>query len=143
MAARAEAHRRGVLQSVMEELLERTRALAGLVGTLGSGALGAVPEPVPSAVTGVLSSLQQLIDQVPPFTAELDILVQELHAKRLTVHALQAELTAFDRQLDVLERSLKPLEGWAHQWAQLRGSLTDARGAGGTPPDARSDAQSD
>jgi len=40
-----ETHRYGLLQSAMEELLERTRDVANLVGSVGSGALGALPEP--------------------------------------------------------------------------------------------------
>jgi uncharacterized protein YhaN len=112
----------------MDEFIARTRAAANLVGSIGSGALGAMPEPVPTTVTRMLKSLQQLIDQAPPFTAEFDVLVEELHAQRLTVQALQAlqaELTAFDHQLEVIEKSLAPLKSWAHQWARLRQSLTE------------------
>jgi len=126
MAEQGEKHRYGLLQSAMEELLERTRAVANLVGSVGNEALGAMPEPVPATVTGLLKSLQQLIEQAPPFTAEFDVLVEEIRAQRLTVQALQAELSAFDHQLDVLEKSLAPLESWAHQWAQLRQSVGEA-----------------
>jgi vacuolar-type H+-ATPase subunit I/STV1 len=126
MAEQGEKHRYGLLQSAMEELLERTRAVANLVGSVGSEALGAMPEPVPATVTRLLKSLQQLIEQAPPFTAEFDVLVEEIRAQRLTVQALQAELSAFDHQLDVLEKSLAPLESWAHQWAQLRQSVGEA-----------------
>jgi len=125
MADQGEAHRRGLLQSAMEEFLEGTRSVANIVGSVGSGALGAMPGPLPATVTAMLRSLERLIDQAPPITAELDVLVQELHAKRLTVQALQAELSAFDRQLDVLEKSLAPMESWVHQWARLRQSLTE------------------
>jgi hypothetical protein len=125
MTDQGETHRNGLLQSAMDEFIARTRALANLVGSVGSGALGAMPEPVPTTVTRMLSSLQQLIDQAPPFTAEFDVLVEELHAQRLTVQALQAELTAFDHQLEVIEKSLAPLESWAHQWTWLRQSLTE------------------
>jgi len=125
MADQGETHRNGLLQSAMDEFIARTRAAANLVGSVGSGALGAMPEPVPTTVTRMLKSLQQLIDQAPPFTAEFDVLVEELHAQRLTVQALQAELTAFDHQLEVIEKSLAPLESWAHQWARLRQSLTE------------------
>ena len=125
MAEEGETHRNGLLQSAMDEFGARTRAVANLVGTVGSGALGAMPEPVPTTVTRMLKSLQQLVDQAPPFTAEFDVLVEELHAQRLTVQALQAELTAFDHQLEVIEKSLAPLESWAHQWTRLRQSLTE------------------
>ena len=134
MVDEGDAGRRGLLQSAMDEFLEGTRAVARLVGSVGSGALGAMPEPLPATVTRMLGSLQQLIDQAPPITAELDILIQELHAKRLTVQALQAELGAFDHQLDVLERSLMPMESWVHQWTRLRQSLTETLRSADTEP---------
>lgn len=134
MAGQAEPRRYGLLQSAVQEFLERTRAVANLVSSVGGGALGATPEPVRATVTRMLLSLQQLVEQAPPITAEFDILVQEIHAKRLTVQALQAELSAFDQQLDVLERSLAPLEVWTRQWTQLRDSLRDTLRA--APPNA-------
>src|SRR5450631_1847607 len=99
-----------------------------------SSSRGPVPSPTwwgrsaaerPATVTRMLGALQQLVDQAPPFTAEFDVLVEELHAQRLTVAALQAELSAFDHQLEVIEKSLAPLESWAHQWTRLRQSLTE------------------
>ena len=139
MAEQGETHRNGLLQSTMDEFIARTRAVANLVGSVGSGALGAMPEPVPTTVTRMLKSLQQLIDQAPPFTAEFDVLVEELHAQRLTVQALQAELTAFDHQLEVIEKSLAPLESWAHQWTRLRQSLTETLRTGAPESDAPAD----
>lgn len=134
MADEGDASRRGLLQSAMDEFLEGTRSVARLVGSVGSGALGAMPEPLPGTVTRMLGSLQQLMDQVPPITAELDVLIQELHAKRLTVQALQAELSAFEHQLEILERSLMPMESWVHQWTRLRQSLTETLRSAETEP---------
>jgi hypothetical protein len=139
MAEQGETHRNGLLQSAMDEFVARTRAVANLVGSVGSGALGAMPEPVPTTVTRMLKSLQQLVDQAPPFTAEFNVLVEELHAQRLTVQALQAELTAFDLQLEVIEKSLAPLESWAHQWTRLRLSLTETLRTGAPESDAPAD----
>lgn len=116
---------RALLQSAMQEFLEGARAVVALVGSAGSGALSAVPQPVAAPVTRMLISLQQLIEHAPPLTEELDVVLEEVHAKRLTVQALQAELAAFDSQLDILQKSLAPLEVWAHQWTQLRQSLTE------------------
>src|ERR1019366_4935190 len=113
-----ETHRYGLLQSAMEEFLELTRTLANLVGSVGGGALGAMTEPVPATVNRMLRSLQQLSEVAPPLTAEFEVLVEELHAQRLTVQALAAELSAYDHQLEVLEKSLAPLESWSHQWAR-------------------------
>jgi len=136
VADEGDENRRGLLQSAMDDFLDGTRSVARLVGSVGSGALGAMPEPLPSTVNRMLSSLQQLIDQAPPITDELEILIQELHAKRLTVQALQAELAAFDHQLDVLERSLLPLESWVHQWSRMRLSLTETLRSADLEPDA-------
>src|SRR5665811_1981129 len=70
-------------------------------GRWEAGLWGALPEPVPATVNRLLKSLQQLAELAPPFIAEFEVLVEELHAQRLTVQALQAELSAFDHQLDV------------------------------------------
>ena len=128
-----DAGRRGLLQSTVDVFLDRTRAVAELVASAGSTAVGGLPAPLPDTVAHMLSALEQLVDQVPPITAELDVLTDELHAKRLSIRALQAELAAMDGQLDVLERSLAPLRTWAHQWNRVRGTLTEALG-GSTGP---------
>ncbi len=118
--------RHGVLQSTVDVFLDRTRAVVDLMASAGGGALGLVPEPVPSAVTRMLTSMRDLAEQLPPVTAELDVLVDELHAKRKSIQALQAELAALDRQLEVLERSLTPVEVWSRQWNRVRASLFEA-----------------
>ena len=116
--------RHNLLQATIDVFLDRTRAVAEMVANAGTGALGVVPEPVPSTVNRMLSSLRQLAEQAPPITAELHILVEEVHAKRLSIQALQAELSALDHQLEVLERSLGPAEAWSRQWERLQRSLT-------------------
>ena len=121
--------RSGLLQSSLEEFLSRARAFTDLLGSIGSGAAGAVPALVPDSVTQMLLSLQALVDQVPQLTTEVDVLLEGVHAKRLTLQALQAELAAFDSQLALLEKSLSPLQTWTGQWSRLRGSLSDALGS--------------
>jgi hypothetical protein len=121
--AQSEEERHGIVQSTIDVFLDRTRAVAELMASAGSGALGALPEPVPGTVTRMLASMRQLAEQMPPVTAELEILVQEVHAKRLSIQALQAELSTLDRQLEVLERSLAPVEAWSRQWNRMRKSL--------------------
>ena len=96
------------------------------MGSVASGALGVVPEPVPSTVTRMLASLRQLAEQAPPLTAELDILVEEVHAKRLSIQALRAELDALDHQLEVLENSLVPVQAWGRQWNRMQHALTES-----------------
>jgi hypothetical protein len=134
-----ETHRYGLLQFAMEDFLQRTHALASLAGSVGSGALSALPEPVPGTVNRMLKSLQQLSEVAPPLTAEFEVLVEELHAQRLTVQALQSELLAFDHQLEVLEKSLAPMENWAHQWARLRQSLAETLHPAAPEPESETD----
>lgn len=116
--------RHSLLQSTIDLFVDRTRAVADLVAAAGSGALGALPDPVPATLNRMLSALNQLADQMPALTAELDVVVNEVHAKRLSIQALQAELGALDDQLEVLERSLAPVQAWSRQWSRLRHSLT-------------------
>lgn len=125
MAENRDTHRNGLLQGAMEELLHRTRVVVNLLGSAGSGALDVLPEPVPAAAARMLVALQRLLDQVPPVASQLDVLVQEVHAKRMTVQALQAELAAFDHQLEVLEKSLAPLESWTRQLSRMRKTLAE------------------
>ena len=120
--------RHGVFQSTLDVFLDRTRAVADLVAGVGSEALGRMPEPMPSAVGRMLSSLRQLVEQAPPFTAELDVLLEEVAAKRLSIQALRAELDALDHQPEVLERTLAPVEAWGRSWERLQRSLADSLG---------------
>ena len=124
-AEEREKELQGLLHSTVDVFLDRTRAVADLMASAGSSALGRVPEPVPSAVTRMLASLRTLAEQAPPVTAEIEVLIEEVHAKRLSVQALQAELGALDRQLAVLERSLAPLESWTHQWSRIQHALSE------------------
>jgi hypothetical protein len=118
--------RHGAFQSTLDLFLDRTRAVADLVAGVGSEALGRMPEPMPSAVNRMLSSLRQLVEQAPPFTAELDVLLEEVAAKRLSIQALRAELDALDHQLEILERTLSPVEAWGHSWERLQRSLVES-----------------
>jgi len=131
--ANPEPEQHGLVHSAIDLFLDRTRAVADLVVSAGTGAVGALPEPVPAAVTAMLTSMRQLLDQMPQLTAEVDILVQEVHAKRLSIQALQAELAALDNQLEVLERSFVPLQAWSRQWNRMRRSLTDSLPAADPP----------
>ncbi|WP_346772737.1 hypothetical protein [Rhodococcus sp. 14C212] len=99
--------------------------MADAVGSIGSDALGAIPEPLSAPANRMLGSLRQVMELVPPVLTEFDALVEQLHAQRKSVQALQAQLSAFDRQLEVVEKSLAPLHGLAHEWSRLQQSLLD------------------
>lgn len=91
--------------------------------------MGAVPNLVPDSVSRMLLALQQLVEMVPQLTAEVDVLMEAVHAKRLTLQALQAELASFDNQLGLLEKSLSPLKTWTDQWSRVQGALSDTLGS--------------
>jgi hypothetical protein len=115
-----------LVHTTVDAFVDSTRAVVEAMASAGSGALGVLPAPVPGTVTRMLASMRRLADQMPPVTAEIEIVVQEVHAKRLSIQALQAELAALDDQLEVLERSLAPVQAWSRQWNRLRRSLAEA-----------------
>ncbi len=123
-----EPARHGVLHATVDMFAESTRAVADLVTAAGNGARDVVPAGMTAAAGRMVMSLQQVLDLTPPMTQELDVLVEEVHAKRLSVQALQAELVALDDQLEVLEEALAPVQAWSHQWRRLRGALADRLG---------------
>jgi hypothetical protein len=116
-----------VLQAAAEKFLHTSRVVVDLVTQAGAvGAQAVLPEPVVSSVDRMVRSLRSLVEQAPQLTDELDVLFAELHAKRLTIQAVTAELAALDRQLEVLERTLAPVQAWNRQWGELRRSLLRA-----------------
>lgn len=124
MVEQEQARQNALVQAAMQELLERTRAVTQLLSPVGAGAREAVPDLARSPVTPVLAARLRLLESVPP-VPDIDVLVQQVQAKRLTLAALQAELAAFDHQLQALEQAIAPGARWAHGWSQLAKSLTD------------------
>lgn len=59
--------------------------------------------------------------------AQLDAITKAAAAQRSSIAALQAQLSAFDDQLAVLEGILGPLAEWSNQWAELERLLTNTR----------------
>lgn len=119
-----QAAHHGVLQSTFDMFLTSTRAVTDLVTHAGSaGARAVVPDPVLGQVTRMLTALRSMAEQVPQITDELDVLVSEVHAKRLSIQALQAELSALDHQLEILETTLAPVQAWSRQWNRVQHAL--------------------
>lgn len=117
-----------MIRGAADDLINRTRAFADLVrSTSGTGlnALGAMSSPVPRAFGDVVSSLQGMMEQAPGPGAQLEMFMQEVHAKRALVQALQTQLASFDTQLEILERSLEPLRVWGQQWSSVQNSLAE------------------
>jgi hypothetical protein len=76
-----------------------------------------------AAAAEVLHSLGAALHAVPAPTAAVEIVAEEVRAKRALVHGLQEQLEAFDHELEVLERSLVPLLEWGRQWDRLQSAL--------------------
>lgn len=118
-----ESHR-GMLQSTFDLFVDSARTVTQLAAQAGSaGAHAVVPEQALASVEGMLSSLRKVAEQAPAITDELGVLMRELRAKRLTIQAVTAELTVLDEQLEILERTLAPVEVWSGQWGQMQRSL--------------------
>ena len=64
---------------------------------------------------------------MPLPTAEVQALVEQLHAQRHSIQAMEAQLTALDHQLKLLEDSLHPVEVWVGQVEALRDAVGGAR----------------
>ncbi len=112
-----------MVRAAADELFDRVRALTDVMRSASGTALGAVGGPLPLAAADVLSSMRSVVEQAPPPTAALDLLLEEVRAKRSLVQAMQVQLASFDSQLEVLERSLQPLHEWSKQWSRLQATL--------------------
>jgi hypothetical protein len=104
-------------------------------------ATGGIPGPMQQfvnqlrRVTADMESLTGLGGPLPPRTTvpmmpglpmpgalsakELKSIATNVKAQRQSIQALQAQLTAFDQQLEVLEGILGPLADWSNRWAEL------------------------
>ena len=98
----------GPIQEFVGQLRRFTERLEGMTGLSGSFPLQpTVPLP------GALSA------------AQLESIASGVTAQRRSIQALQAQLTAFDEQLAVLEGILGPLAQWSRTWAKFEGLLTN------------------
>lgn len=107
---------------------ERLAALSTLVGEVGADLVSRLPHPVPAVLSGLTDAIGAFGEVAPVFGMQLDAVVREISAQRLSLQALGAELEALDSQLAVLERSLTTAQAWAHDLAAITGaSLTGHR----------------
>ena len=105
----------GVIQDLVAHLRGVTEGLEGLAG-LG----GRVP---PAA----LASLRNLPRPGALSAGQIGTIASSVAAQRRSIEALQAQLTAFDEQLAVLERLIVPLADWSKTWADLEQRLMTLR----------------
>ena len=61
---------------------------------------------------------------------ELKSISTTVAAQRSSIQSLQAQLTAFDEQLGILEGIIGPLTEWSSRWADLEGMVVNL----GRPP---------
>jgi hypothetical protein len=105
----AEHNTPGLVPGLVQEFIGQMRAAAekleGLTGL--SGRLPAAPGGPP--LPGALSA------------AQLTSIRDSIAAQRRSIEALQAQLSAFDEQLAVLEQILGPIADWSRTWAELEG----------------------
>ena len=97
----------GLVQEFIGQLRAATEKLEGLTGL--SGHLPAAPSVPP--LPGALSA------------AQVSSIRDSIAAQRRSIEALQAQLSAFDEQLAVLEQVLGPIADWSRSWAELEGRL--------------------
>jgi len=101
----------GVVPGLVQEFIREFRGVAeGLEG------LARLGEHLPSAsralaLPGTLSA------------AQLTSIADAIAAQRRSIEAMQAQLSAFDEQLVVLEQILGPLAQWSRKWAELEERL--------------------
>jgi hypothetical protein len=101
----------GMVPGLVEAFIAQLRAITGgLEGMAGSGAR-LPPAPGAFPLPGALSA------------AQLTTIADSVAAQRRSIEALQAQLSAFDEQLAMLEQILSPLAEWSSTWAELEQRL--------------------
>lgn len=122
--ARPKQERKGIVHSTTDRFLSSTRMLVEQVAQAGgAGAHAVVPESVLSSANHMLESMRRAVESAPQVGAELEIVVEQIHAQRLTIQAITAQLAVLDDQLEILERSLAPLQAWGTQWNKVQHTL--------------------
>ena len=125
----------GVVQSAVDVLQDSVRSLTKLVTrTSSAGARALLPDTALAETHRMLASFRAVVEQAPQLTDEIEVLMTELHAKRLTIQAVATELDALDQQLELLERTLAPVQSWNLRWQHLQRNLLHLELPAG-PPD--------
>jgi hypothetical protein len=118
------------VQFFFAQLRGMSEQLAGL-GRIAEAA------PVPAALRSVPSAIPGA-SQLPPMpgaltAAQLNAIRSAVRSQRSSVQALQAQLSAFDEQLGVLESIIAPLAQWSSTWADVERSVLPRAKAAGVP----------
>jgi hypothetical protein len=108
-----------------DDVLARLRALAQIAVASGDSSRESLAAALSSATSDVFGSVRDLVMQVPTPTVPVDLLIEEIRAKRALVEAMQVQMASFASQLEVLERSLAPLQSWGRQWSSVQDGIAD------------------
>lgn len=103
-----------------------TRAAVGALDAAVVEQLDHLPAPL-AAAGHQARELVTALTGMPLPTAEVQALVEQLHAQRRSIQAMEAQLTALDHQLQLLEDSLRPVEVWVGQVQELRDAVSGRR----------------
>lgn len=112
------------MQDFMAQLRRMTSYMEGL-SKLG----------VPLPPTAALPSVAGIPLPGALSAKELKSISSSVAAQRSSIQSLQAQLKAFDEQLEVLEGFLGPLAEWSSRWADLEGLMVRM----GRPPAGQAD----
>ena len=104
----------GPMQEFVAQLRRMTSYMEGLT-KLG------IPLPLPP--TSSLPSVAGVPLPGALSAKELKSISTSVAAQRSSIQSLQAQLTAFDEQLALLEGILGPLAEWSSRWADLEGLM--------------------
>jgi hypothetical protein len=98
---------------------------SGPLGSIISGIRGAAENLVRAAGSvNPLPALPEVATHPGALSAaQFTAMRSTLRAQRDGVAALQSQLTAFDEQLQVLERLLEPMAEWSAAWARVESGI--------------------
>jgi hypothetical protein len=101
----------GLVPRLVAELMGQLRTATGRLEDLTRFSGGLPPAPGSLPLPGGLSATQ------------MSSIADSITAQRRSIAALQAQLSSFDEQLEVLEQILGPLAQWSRAWADLEQRL--------------------
>jgi hypothetical protein len=114
----------GLVPRLVAELMGQLRTATGRLEDLTRFSGGLPPAPGSLPLPGGLSATQ------------MSSIADSITAQRRSIAALQAQLSSFDEQLEVLEQILGPLAQWSRAWADLEQRLLNM----GRKPEAEGEA---
>jgi len=97
----------GMVSDFLAQLRASTERLESMTGLRGRLPASPGLPPLPGALSA----------------AQLTSIQDTIAAQRRSIEALQAQLSAFDEQLAVLEQMLGPFTEWSKNWADLEQRL--------------------